>query len=48
MGEEVQVRFVGEKYIDAACPGTEISPVEPTLEDYYIFAGGREETESGE
>lgn len=35
MGKEVQVRFVGEKH-----PDVENSPVEPTLEDYYIFSGG--------
>ena len=35
MGREVQVRFVGEKYPDA-----EGSRAEPTLEDYYVFAGG--------
>lgn len=35
MGREVQVRFVGEEYPDA-----EGSRAEPTLEDYYVFAGG--------
>lgn len=41
MGNNVQVRFVGEKYSAA-----ESCQVEPTLEDYYIFAGGiTEETE---
>lgn len=35
MGKEVQVRFVGEKY-----PEAENCQKEPTLEDYYIFAGG--------
>ena len=35
MGNEVQVRFVGEQY-----PSVENYQVEPTLEDYYIFAGG--------
>ena len=35
MGKEVQVRFVGEQY-----PGVENYLAEPTLEDYYIFAGG--------
>ena len=35
MGKEVQVRFVGEQY-----PGVENYQAEPTLEDYYIFAGG--------
>lgn len=35
MGKEVQVRFVGEKYLDAEC-----CQAEPTLEDYYIFVGG--------
>lgn len=35
MGKEVQVRFVGERYPDA-----ESQQAEPTLEDYYIFAGG--------
>lgn len=41
MGNNVQVRFVGEKYSAAkSCQ------VEPTLEDYYIFAGGiTEETQ---
>ena len=34
-GNEVQVRFVGEKY-----PDVENCPMEPTLEDYYIFSGG--------
>lgn len=48
MGKEVQVRFVGEKYADENCPATEMNRVDPTLEDYYIFAGGREEMESGE
>lgn len=41
MGNNVHVRFVGEKYTAA-----ESCQVEPTLEDYYIFAGGiTEETE---
>lgn len=35
MGKEVQVRFVGKQY-----PDVENCQVEPTLEDYYIFAGG--------
>lgn len=35
MGKEVQVRFVGERY-----PDVENQQAEPTLEDYYIFAGG--------
>lgn len=48
MGKEVQVRFVGEMYADESCPATEMNLVEPTLEDYYIYAGGREEMESGE
>lgn len=48
MGKEVQVRFVGEKFIDDNSPDTVVSPVEPTLEDYYIFSGGREEMESEE
>ncbi len=47
MGKEVQVRFVGEKYADENCPSTEMNLVEPTLEDYYIFAGGREEMGGG-
>lgn len=34
-GKEVQVRFVGEKYFDV-----ENCQAEPTLEDYYIYAGG--------
>lgn len=34
MGKEVQVRFVGERY-----PDVENYEAEPTLEDYYIFAG---------
>ncbi len=40
MGKEVQVRFVGEEY-----PNVKISQAEPTLEDYYIFAGGIIESE---
>ena len=48
VGKEVQVRFVGEKYLDEKSPDMEICQVEPTLEDYYIFVGGREEIESGE
>lgn len=41
MGNNVHVRFVGKKYSAA-----ESCQVEPTLEDYYIFAGGiTEETE---
>lgn len=40
MEKDVQVRFVGEKY-----PDVKISQVEPTLEDYYIFAGGITESE---
>lgn len=41
MGNNVQVRFVGDKYSAA-----ESFQVEPTLEDYYIFAGGiTEETQ---
>lgn len=35
MGKEVQVRFVGEQYQDV-----NNCQVEPTLEDYYIFASG--------
>lgn len=35
MGKEVQVRFVGEPYQDV-----NNCQVEPTLEDYYIFASG--------
>lgn len=35
MGKEVHVRFVGEQY-----PDVENCQVEPTLEDYYIFASG--------
>lgn len=35
MGKEVQVRFVGDKYFDV-----ENCQAEPTLEDYYIYAGG--------
>ena len=35
MGNEVQVRFVGERY-----PDVENQQAEPTLEDYYIFTGG--------
>lgn len=35
MEKEVQVRFVGKQY-----PDVENCQVEPTLEDYYIFAGG--------
>ncbi len=35
MGKEVQVRFVGEEY-----PEVQGSRAEPTLEDYYVFAGG--------
>ena len=34
-GKEVQARFVGEPY-----PAVENREVEPTLEDYYVFAGG--------
>lgn len=34
MGDEVQVRFVGERF-----PDIENRPVEPALEDYYMFAG---------
>lgn len=40
MEKDVQVRFVGEKY-----PDVKISQAEPTLEDYYIFAGGITESE---
>ena len=40
MEKDVQVRFVGEKYSDV-----KISQAEPTLEDYYIFAGGITESE---
>lgn len=36
MGRDVQVRFVGDKY-----PNAENCPVEPTLEDYYIYSGGK-------
>ena len=35
MGSAVQVRFVGEEY-----PEAEGRRAEPTLEDYYVFAGG--------
>lgn len=35
MGKNVQVRFVGEPY-----PGVDTVQAEPTLEDYYIYAGG--------
>lgn len=35
MGREVQVRFAGDEY-----PGAEGRQAEPTLEDYYVFAGG--------
>ncbi len=35
MGKQVQVRFVGEEY-----PDTESCQIAPTLEDYYIYAGG--------
>ena len=35
VGREVQVRFLGEEY-----PEAEGSRAEPTLEDYYVFAGG--------
>lgn len=38
MGRDVQVRFVGDKYPDA-----ENCSVEPTLEDYYIYYGGKTE-----
>lgn len=41
-GSEVQVRFVGEEY-----PEAEGSRAEPTLEDYYVFAGGIMEENSG-
>lgn len=34
MGRDVQVRYVGNKY-----PNAENCPVEPTLEDYYIYSG---------
>lgn len=34
MGRDVQVRFVGDKY-----PNAKSCPVEPTLEDYYIYSG---------
>ena len=40
MEKDVQVCFVGEKYSDV-----KISQAEPTLEDYYIFAGGITESE---
>lgn len=40
VNDEVQVRFVGEKY-----PGVENLQTEPTLEDYYVFAGGKRESE---
>ena len=40
MEKDVQVRFVGEEY-----PGVKSSQAEPTLEDYYIFAGGIIESE---
>lgn len=33
MGRDVQVRFVGDKY-----PNAKSCPVEPTLEDYYIYS----------
>lgn len=35
MGNDVQVRFVGESY-----PGVDAARAEPTLEDYYIYTGG--------
>ena len=35
MGSAVQVRFVGEEY-----PEAEGRRAEPTLEDYYVYAGG--------
>ena len=35
MGREVQVRFIGEEY-----PEADGCRAEPTLEDYYVFAGG--------
>lgn len=42
MGRDVQVRFVGDKY-----PNAKSCPVEPTLEDYYIYYGGKiEESEA--
>lgn len=37
-GKEVHVRFVGEAY-----PGVNCIQAEPTLEDYYIFAGDMKE-----
>lgn len=39
-GGKVQVRFVGEQY-----PDIENLPVEPTLEDYYMFTGGVDQKE---
>lgn len=42
MGKDVLVRFTGEEY-----PGVESSPVEPTLEAYYICIG-KSKGESGE
>lgn len=35
VGKDVQVRFLGEQYLEV-----ENYQVEPTLEDYYIFSGG--------
>lgn len=35
MGNDVQVRYVGDEY-----SGVDNSEVEPNLEDYYVFAGG--------
>lgn len=44
MGKDVQVRFVGEAY-----PSVDSIQVEPTLEDYYMFAGGiKDESEENE
>lgn len=35
MGNDVQVRYVGDEYSDV-----DNFVVEPNLEDYYVFAGG--------
>lgn len=40
MGNNVQVRFVGQQY-----PGITNQQADPTLEDYYIFTGGMESEE---
>lgn len=38
MGNDVQVRYVGDEY-----SGADNCEVEPNLEDYYVFAGGMSE-----